>query len=101
MGCAARGSGGKEYGSMTERSDGGLAALDVTGKAIDRGTTRRRILGRAGLLAAVPAAALAAACGASQSAQPAAQTKLAGKLEFYDWWLPTDSPLQDNWWKFV
>jgi multiple sugar transport system substrate-binding protein len=31
----------------------------------------------------------------------ASQTKAAGKLEFYDWWLPSNSPTQDAWWKFV
>jgi len=60
---------------------------------------RRALLRRLGALAALPLAAGAAACGAT--AQPAAQTKLAGKLEYYDWWLPTDSPLQDAWFKFV
>ena len=63
--------------------------------------TRRTLLMHLGALAALPAAGVAAACGAGQGAPPAAQSKPTGKVEYYDWWLPTDSPLQDNWFKFV
>ena len=40
------------------------------------------------------------ACAGQRSEAPA-QTQAAGRLEFYDWWLPTSSPLQEAWWKFV
>ncbi|HEU5317796.1 MAG TPA: sugar ABC transporter substrate-binding protein [Chloroflexota bacterium] len=64
-------------------------------------TTRRTLLARRPLLAGGAAALSAlAACGAPRSEAPA-QTRPAGKLEFYDWWLPASSPLQDAWWKFV
>jgi hypothetical protein len=51
-------------------------------------------------LVAAPTAALVAACGANAPA-PARQEKAAATVEFFDWWLPTQSPLQDAWFKFV
>src|SRR5687767_6476440 len=69
--------------------------------AVTAVTTRRRLVAR--LTAFVGAAGVPgvlAACGA-QRTDPPAQTKATGKLEFYDWWLPTSSPLQEAWWKFV
>lgn len=64
-------------------------------------TTRRTIAARfAAFGTATGIGGALAACGAERSEAPA-QTKAAGKLEFYDWWLPASSPLQDNWWKFV
>ncbi|HEX2034982.1 MAG TPA: sugar ABC transporter substrate-binding protein [Chloroflexota bacterium] len=49
--------------------------------------------------AALPLAAAVAAC-AGEARTPAA-SRPEGRVEFYDWWLPTDSPLQDQWFKFV
>ena len=63
--------------------------------------TRRRFVSTVSALAAAPYALGAlAACGAPAATTPA-ETRPAGRLEFYDWWLPTASPLQDNWFKFV
>ncbi|HEV2124188.1 MAG TPA: extracellular solute-binding protein, partial [Chloroflexota bacterium] len=67
-------------------------------------STRRTMFGQLSALAGGGGAlALLAACGtqATSPQQAANKTKLAGKVEFYDWWLPTSSPLQENWWKFV
>ncbi len=66
--------------------------------------TRRAMIGRLVALASAGGSLAAlSACGAQRESAPAApaQSKAAGKLEFYDWWLPTSSPLQDSWWKFV
>src|SRR5687767_885889 len=68
---------------------------------MDRSLSRRTFVTRlAALAGGATAASALAACGAQRSEAPA-QTKAAGKLEFYDWWLPTSSPLQEAWWKFV
>lgn len=61
---------------------------------------RRTILRGLASLGALPLAAGAVAC-AGQVSAPSAQSRPTGKLEYYDWWLPTDSPLQDRWFKFV
>ena len=61
-------------------------------------TTRRALAAR---LAAPALAAPALTACAGQRGEAPAQTKATGKLEFYDWWLPTSSPLQEAWWKFV
>ena len=63
--------------------------------------TRRTLTQRLTALAAGSgAAAVLVACGAQRGGAPT-QTRATGKLEFYDWWLPQSSPLQENWWKFV
>ena len=64
-------------------------------------TTRRALGSRLAALGSTAGIAAAlTACGSQRSEAPA-QTRPTGKLEFYDWWLPSSSPLQEAWWKFV
>lgn len=65
--------------------------------------TRRAFLRALPVGATAATAGALAACGAQTGTPPgaASSSRPSGRVEFFDWWLPTLSPLQAAWFKFV